>query len=166
MANAEDFADAEWAVICDAAHAAGLAMMLVGSSGLWGSLREMLVAGRLEAGGAEHASSLIQGICAPESMRAMQTRLTAVMAAPHGQDPRVVLRDQALVWLREALAVLQRKAPEELAAYRGWVLEFAAQVANVASEGGPLGIRGERVSAEEAALLASLRGVFAESGVS
>jgi hypothetical protein len=39
-------------------------------------------------------------------------------------------------------------------------------VANAASEGGPLGVRGEKVSAEEAALLASLRGVFAESGVS
>ena len=166
MANAEDFAEAEWAVICDAAHAAGLAMMLVGSSGLWGSLQEMLVAGRTEAGGAEHASALIRAVCAPEAMRAVQSRLTAVMAAGHGRDPRVVLRDQALVWLQDAVAVLRRKAPEELAAYRGWVLEFATQVASAASEGGPLGIRGEKVSAEEAALLASLRGVFAESGVS
>ena len=32
MANAEDFAENEWAAVCAAAHGAGLAMMLVG---LW-----------------------------------------------------------------------------------------------------------------------------------
>jgi hypothetical protein len=57
--------------------------------------------------------------------------------------------------------VLRRKAPEELVAYRSWVLGFAGRVAAAGSEGGALGIRGERVSAEEAALLESLRAVFA-----
>jgi hypothetical protein len=160
MANAENFAEAEWAVICDAAHAAGLAMMLVGSSGLVGSLREMLVAGRTAAGGARDASELIRALCAPAAMQAMQTRVAEAISGGEGEDPRAILRERALGWLGEAVAVLRRKAPEELVAYRTWVLGFAGRVAAAGSEGGPLGIRGERVSAEEADLLASLRAVF------
>ena len=161
MANAEDFAEAEWAVICDAAHAAGLAMMLVGSSGLWGSLREMLVAGRTAVGGARDASELIRSVCAPAAMQAMQTRVAEAISGGEGEDPRAILRERALAWLGEAVAVLRRTAPEELVAYRSGVLGFAGRVAAAGSEGGPLGIRGERVSAEEAALLESLRAVFA-----
>lgn len=160
MATAEDFAEVEWAVICDAAHGAGMAMMLVGSSGLVGSMREMLVAGRTAANAAQHESELVRAMCAPEAMRAMQTRLADVMSETPGSDPRGVLRDKSVQWLREAVAVLRKKAPDEVAAYQKWVVGFASDVANAASEGGLLGISGEKISAEEARYLAAIRAVF------
>jgi len=162
MATTEDFAEVEWVVICDAAHGAGLAMMLVGSSGLFGSMKEMLVAGRTAASAAQNENELIRAICAPMAMRAMQTRLAEVMSVERGQDPRLVLREKSVEWLRDALVVLQKKAPGDVAAYRDWVLGFANDIANAASEGGLLGVQGERVSAEEAEFLAAIRAVFAE----
>jgi hypothetical protein len=161
MATPEDFAEVEWAVVCDAAHGAGLAMMLVGSSGLVGSMKEMLVAGRTAANAAQHDNELIRAMCAPEAMRAMQTRVAEVMSAERGLDPRLVLRERAVEWLREAVTVVQKKAPGDLEAYRDWVLGFANDIANAASEGGLLGVQGEKVSAEEAEFLASIRAVFA-----
>lgn len=161
MATAEDFAEVEWAVICDAAHGAGMAMMLLGSSGLVGSMKEMLVAGRTAANAAKHESELIRAMCAPEAMRAMQARLADVMSGSPGQDPRRVLRERSLEWLHEAVGVLGKKAPDEVAAYRDWVVGFANEVANAASEGGLLGIGGEKVSAEEAQYLGALRAVLA-----
>lgn len=157
MATADDFAEVEWAVVCDAAHGVGLAMMLVGSSGLVGSMKEMLVAGRTAANAAQHPNELIRAICTPEAMRAMQSRMADVMSAESGQDPRLVLREKTVEWLREAVLVLQKKAAGDLEAYREWVLGFADEVANAGSEGGLLGVRGEKVSAEEAAFLASVR---------
>lgn len=166
MATAEDFAEIEWAVICDAAHGAGLAMMLAGGSGLIGSMKEMLVAGRTSASGSQHENELIRAMCAREAMGAMQTRVSDVMSAERGSDPRVVLRLRSLQWLREAVAVLEKKAPEDLASYRAWVLGFAGEVANAASEGGLFGIGGEKVSAAEAEFLASIRDVFNRTEVS
>jgi hypothetical protein len=160
MATAEDFAEVEWAAICDAAHGVGLAMMLLGSSGLVGSMKEMLVAGRTAANAAQHESELIREMCGAEAMRGMQTRVADVMSGERNVDPRRVLREQSVVWLREAVAVLRKKAPEDLAAYEQWVLAFASDVANAGSEGGLLGVGGEKVSAEEAQFLATIRAVL------
>jgi hypothetical protein len=161
MATAEDFAEVEWAVICDAAHGAGMTMMLLGSSGLVGSMKEMLVAGRTAANAAKHESELIRAICEPEAMRAMQKRVADVLSEGHGGDPRRALREKSLDWLGEAVEVLRKKAPEELGAYREWVAGFASEVAHAASEGGLLGIRGEKVSVEEAQYLSALRAILA-----
>ncbi len=158
MANAEDFAENEWAAVCAAAHGAGLAMMLVGSSGLVGSMKEMLVAGRTAAAGAEHASELIRAMCTPEAMGAMRVRVAAVWEV--GTDPRVALQARVIAWLHEAVAALRVKAPEDLETYRDWVLGFADSVANAGSEGSFLGIGGEKVSAEEARFLAAVRGAL------
>ena len=165
MANAEDFAETEWAAICDAAHGAGLAMMLVGSSGLVGSMKEMLVAGRTAAAGAEHPSELIRALCTPKAMGAMRTRVAAVWQV--GADPRLALEQTVIHWLKEAVEALRTKAPEDLEAYRVWVLGFADSVANAGAEGSFLGIGGEKVSAEEARFLASVRAALeSPSGLS
>jgi len=118
MANAEDFAEKEWAAICDAAHGAGLAMMLVGSSGLVGSMKEMLVAGRTAAAGAEHASELIRAICTPEAIGAMRVRVAAVWEV--GTEPRAALQAKVIRCLHEAVAALTVQLSAE-DWYRVWV---------------------------------------------
>ena len=52
------------------------------------------------------------------------------------------------------------RAPGELEGYREWVLGFADSAANAGSEGSFLGIGGEKVSAEEARFMASVRGAL------
>jgi hypothetical protein len=161
MATREDFAEVEWAVICDAAHSAAFAMMLVGHSGLFGSMKEMLVAGKTAAAGLASDSELVRAICQPEAMGLMRERLTEAMTEAEGMDPREVLAGKAVEWLREALPIVKKKAPEDAEAYQRWVLESAETMANASKEGGFLGIGGERVSPAEAALLAALRAAVA-----
>lgn len=161
MATREDFAEVEWAVICDAAHAAGFAMMLVGHSGLFGSMKEMLVAGRTAAAGLSSESELVRAICQPEAMAPMRERLTEAMTDAEGLDPRDILAGKAVEWLQEAVAVVRKKAPEDAEAYQQWVIESAETMANASKEGGFLGMGGQRVSDAEAALLAALRAAVA-----
>ena len=85
----------------------------------------------------------------------MRTRVAAVWQV--GKDPRLALQEAVVHWLKDAVAALLAKAPEELETYRVWVLGFADSVANAGSEGRFLGIGGEKVSAEEARFLELVR---------
>ena len=84
-----------------------------------------------------------------------------VSSAPH-VDPQGLkdpgaLESRANEAVREALAVLEQKAtPEEVQAYRQFVLEVADTVAHAHKEGGFLGIGGKEVSESEQAVLDEL----------
>jgi hypothetical protein len=64
------------------------------------------------------------------------------------------LRENGIQRLRDAVALLEAKAtPEEVGAYRGFVVGLAQRVAEAHKEGGVLGVGGEEVGeAEQAAL--------------
>ena len=55
-----------------------------------------------------------------------------------------------------AALVDERSEPSDAAAYKEWSVAIARQVAEAAKEGGFLGFGGERVSAEERAMLARI----------
>jgi len=62
--------------------------------------------------------------------------------------------------VREALALLEQKAtPEEVGAYRGFLLKLAETVARAHKEGGFLGIGGKEVSEGEQAALDEITGL-------
>jgi hypothetical protein len=84
-----------------------------------------------------------------------------VSSAPH-VDPEGLrdpggLEARANESLGEALGILEQKAtPEEVEAYRGFVLRVAETVARAHKEGGLLGIGGKQVSESEQAVLDQL----------
>src|SRR6266511_1986034 len=64
---------------------------------------------------------------------------------------------QVLRVLRAAAAALSAKAPEELEAYRGFVVHLGEVAAGATSSGGVFGVGGQRVSYAEASTLARIR---------
>jgi hypothetical protein len=70
-----------------------------------------------------------------------------------GVDPRAMILDE----LKEANRIVSEKAtPEEVSAYRAWLMNSARNAAEAAKEGGFFGIGAVQVSEGEAALLAQL----------
>jgi hypothetical protein len=85
---------------------------------------------------------------------------TAPQVDPSDLKDRSALPQRAETALREALRVLEEKAtPEEVEAYREFVLKVAETVARAHKEGGVLGIGGKEISESEQAALDELAGV-------
>ncbi len=156
MATKADFAEVEWKFVANAPHLASMAVMMAGASGLFGSLKEAVVAAKGVFDATGNANELIRSIASKDEMQAAQSRIREEIGNIGDQDPKAWVRGHALSELREAVAMLQRKAPDDLADYRAWVNSLADGVANAAKEGAFLGFGGERVSAAEKQMMAEI----------
>lgn len=156
MATKADFAEVEWKFVASAPHLASMAVMMAGASGLFGSLKEAVVAAKGVFDATGHANELIRSIAGKDEMQAAQSRIREEIGNIGDQDPKAWVREHALNELREAVAMLERKAPADLADYRTWVNSLADGVANAAKEGAFLGFGGERVSAAEKQMMAEI----------
>jgi hypothetical protein len=144
MARKADFNAEEWSTLVEAPLLAGLR---VAAASRGGTVRESLAMGQAYAQArGQHGTSDL---------------LDELVAAPPTLDPRGLssagdLPGASAARLREALRVLRERAPDEVAAYRGFVLTVARAVAVAHREGGFLGVGGQDVSTEEEAALAEL----------
>lgn len=137
MTDKAAFDARQWSVL---AEAPALAAAGVASAEHGGTLRESL--------------SMAQ-VYAAERQRGGHELLREILASPpvidreHLRSPED-LPQQADARLREAVGILEeRAAPEELDAYKHFVLAVADQVARSHKEGGFLGIGGTEVSDRE-----------------
>ena len=145
MATKADFNADEWSTIVEGPLLAGLRVVAAGRGG---TIRESVAIGRVyaEARRAQGESEL----------------LDELVSSPPGVDPQRLqgAGDLALAAadrLREALRLLSEKAaPDEVEAYRRFVLSVARAAAEAHKEGGFVGIGGKRVSDEEQAALDEL----------
>ena len=137
MAKKADFNADEWTTIVEAPLLAG---MRVVAAGRGGTIRESLAIGKVYAEARQaHGESEL---------------LDAMVAAPPGVDPQRLAGagDIAAVSsdrLRDALRLLDEKAPEDVDAYRRFVSSVARVAAEAHKEGGFIGIGGKQVSDEE-----------------
>jgi hypothetical protein len=136
----------EWSKLVEAP---ALAALRVVAADRGGTIRESLSLGRAYAEVREEGGGLLGEIAA---------------TPPHVD--RSELKDREAIpqrteqALREALSILERTAtPEELEAYRAFVLKLADTVAHAHKEGGFLGIGGKEVSESEQAALDELAAV-------
>jgi hypothetical protein len=142
MTSKADFDAEQWSTLVEAPVLAG---MRVVTAGRGGTLRESMAMGKVYA-----AARREQG----ES-----ELLDALVSSPPAMDPARVgssgdVKGAVEERLREAIGILEEKAtPEELEAYRSFVLSLAEAVAGAHKEGGFLGVGGTPVSeAEQKAL--------------
>jgi hypothetical protein len=141
MTKKAEFNAEEWSTIAEGPLLAG-ARVIKADKG--GTIRESLALGKVYAqareaqGDSELLDELVSTPPALDRNRLQGTDIATL----------------ATEGLREAVRILEEKAtPEELAAYRSFVLSAAQAAANAHKEGGVLGIGGTRVSdAEQAAL--------------
>ena len=149
MATKADFNAEEWTTLAEAPLLAGIR---VAGAGRGGTIRESIAVSRVyaEARAGESESEL----------------LDALVASPPGIDPRRLtaggdIAAASAERLREGVGLLGAKgSPEDVEAYKRFVLSVARGAAEAHKEGGFIGIGGEQVSDEEQAALDEIRGVL------
>jgi len=145
MTKKAEFNAEEWSTIAEAPLLAGM-RVIAASRG--GTIRESMAMGQTYAQARrQHGESEL---------------LDELVAAPPSVDPERVraagdIGRATSERLRDALQLLEGKAtPEEIDAYKRFVLAVAEAAANAHKEGGFLGVGGKRVSDEERAALDEL----------
>jgi head-tail adaptor len=151
MTRKADFNAEEWSTLVEAPV---LASMRVVTAGRGGTIRESMALGKVYA--------------AVRQEQGESELLDDLVASPPAMDPARIgstgdIKGVAEERLREAVGILEAKAtPEELDAYRSFVVTLAEAVASAHKEGGFLGVGGTRVSEDEQRALdeiaATLRG--------
>ena len=130
----------EWSRLVDAP---ALVALRVIAADRGGTIRESLSLGRAYAEARRDGPMLFQEIVS-----------SAPQVDPSGLKDPGALPQRAESAVREALALLEQKAtPEEVEAYRDFLLKVAETVARAHKEGGFLGIGGKEVSESEQAAL-------------
>ena len=149
MTKKSDFNAEEWSLVLEGPPVAGMTVMAAERGG---TLRESVSMGKTyaEARQAQGAGELLDEIVAanPEFDR-QRFRSAEDLKA---QGPRR---------LTEAVQLLDQKAtPQEVDAYKSFILDLADRVARAHKEGGVLGLGGKEVSANEQAALDEIRAVL------
>jgi hypothetical protein len=158
MAHKSNFTPDEWRVLLESVTMAGVAVTAAEPSGLWGLLQESFAAGSMVAQAKMDPASnpLIKALIAEfgtvEGRKAARDDLKAKLADSKPAE----VKSRCIETLRQAAAVVDAKAPEDAAAFKGWLRQISQHVAEAATEGGFLGIGGLRVSEAEKATLTEI----------
>jgi hypothetical protein len=156
MAVKDSFAPEEWARIVGAPMLAGIAVTAADPGGLWGAVKEgTATASALRAGAnpAGEGGGLITEVAsAYQSSEGRDLARGALKAQSSGKQPAEIV-DAAVAELGAVAALVASKAPEEAPAFKAWLKEIAAKVAEAGNEGGFLGFGGVKVSDAEKATL-------------
>jgi len=146
------FTSDEWSTLLRTPLMATLVMVAASPSGPLGVAKEMVAAGRVLA------ETRRNGLGNPIGRAIADEVSDASSDAPRAAEVAGMTAEQvrrhALDLLREAVAILYRKAPdEETDEFKRWLYSISVEVANAANEGGRFGFGGKRVSDEEVAAL-------------
>ncbi len=136
----------EWDLIADGPAIAG---MITVTAERGGTVRETIAMGKVY-------NEAREAHIGPELIDELLTTNPSVEPKEFGSAEE--LRTRGLEKLREAIAVLEAKAePDEVDAYRGFVLGMADRVAHRHKSGGFLGFGGHEVSDAEKAAMEEIR---------
>lgn len=146
MTKKADFNADEWSTVVEGPPIAG---MIVVASQRGGTLRESVQI-------AKAYSEAREAHMGPELVEELLESNPEV--DPKGYSSPEDLRTRGLEQLRAAIGILSGKAePDEIDAYRGFVLGIAERVAHAHKTGGFLGFGGHEVSETEQAALDEIR---------
>jgi hypothetical protein len=138
MTSRSDYTDDEWQLLHELPDAVATLVLMAGSSGPIGTIREMEALGRANS----RAAARIPGEPLVQELARSLPPVNAGTGRSRGGD--------TLDMCREAVALLDAKAtPGEAAAYKQWIMAVAEEIAGAAKEGAFLGFGGDRVSTWE-----------------
>ena len=166
MANKASFSPDEWTKVLQSVMMTAIAVTAAEPSGLWGTLKESMVAGRalLEAKSDAGSNELIKAVAADfETSEGRSAAREGLRAKLEGSKPAEV-KSKAVAAVREAAALVDAKAPGDAAAFKAWLRHISQAVAEASTEGGFLGFGGVRVSEAEKATLAEISGALGLKG--
>jgi hypothetical protein len=155
-----NFTADEWKILLTTPLRVGKAMMFAAPSGPLGmiqeakamsdSVRTLMDQGSpspLLAQLAQHARGILQNAQASGGISQVASEYIG-----SSRDPEIT-RTEALTCCQQAVSCLKKTSPQDAAAYKQFVFDMAQKTAEAASEGGILGMGGERVSEPERMLL-------------
>lgn len=155
MAFKDRFAPEEWARVVGAPMLAGVAVTAADPGGLWGAVKEgTATASALRAGAtSDEADGLVKEVAsAYETSEGRDMARSVLKEQSSGKKPAEIV-DAAVTELGAIAALVASKAPEAAPAFKTWLKEIAAKVAEAGTEGGFLGFGGVKVSDAEKATL-------------
>jgi hypothetical protein len=147
MAGQADFTPDEWVTMRGALMSAGIVVALSEGGGDDMLSEVFAITQRLSGAGRSHPNQLVRELA---SMAHFQTGMRPGMK-------RAVYEEEALAAIRTATALIGTRAPEDLGAFRAFVVDLAEAAANAHKEGGFGGMGGIRVTAAEAAAIARVK---------
>ena len=153
-----DFTPQEWEALRNAPHLVMLSVATAGSSGPFGSLKEAFASAGAIVEGAKSKSELLRELCQREELKAAQQSIQAsIKSAGDFKALRDQLQSAAAEKATAANALLKQKgSPDDLNAYRDFLVNIADKTAKAAKEGSFLGFGGEWVSEGERAVIKTI----------
>jgi hypothetical protein len=162
MADKSNFTPDEWKLLLESVMMAGIAVSAADPSGLWGLLKESFAEGTaLVAAKTDPATKpLIKAVVADfETAQGRGIARDGMKEKLSGLKP-VEIKAKCIETLGQAGALVDAKAPDDAAAFKGWLREISQHVAEAASEGGLFGPGGAPVSDAEKATLQEISGAL------
>lgn len=158
MTTKTDFSSAEWEILREAPHLVIFAVTVAGASGFFGTIAEAMAPSPIISEALKGSNQLLREICEKEEMMSsIESIKNRARTFGDFTGIRASLRREAIDKSRSAIELLRQKgSPEDIIAYREFLIALADRVANAAKEGDFLGFGGERVSEHERTLLAEL----------
>jgi hypothetical protein len=158
MADKTSFTKDEWALLLRSPMNAGMAVTAAEPSGLFGLLKESFAGGKALAQAASdpNANPLVKAVAA--DFQTSEGRVVAHdgLKAEFANCKPTEIKTKAIDSLREAAALLTEKAPDDAAAFKGWLRQIGQKTAEAASEGGGWFGGGVQVSDAEKATLGEI----------
>ena len=165
MSYRERFSDEDWAELVRSPMIASFAITAADPSGLIGTVQEASAAARaLSDGRREKPASLIaEVVTAYETQEGRRLGQDAIRGILRDNDPAVAV-GIAVERLSAIARLLDEYAGEEAGDFKRFLRDVAHSVAEAASEGGFLGIGGEKVSDKERRTLADIEAALGDGG--
>jgi hypothetical protein len=158
MTDKSNFTPEEWKLLLESVMMAGIAVTVAEPSGLWGLLKESFASGsalrqaKIDPGSSPLIRAVVADFETAEGQSTARDGLREKLASSKPPEVKV----QCIETLRQARALVDSKAPDDAAAFKGWLREISQHVAEAAKEGGFLGIGGVLVSEAEKATLTEI----------
>ena len=132
MADKSSFTSEEWKLLLESVMMAGIAVTAAEPSGLWGVLKESFASGsalsqaKMDPG----SNPLIKAVAADfETAEGQSTARDGLREKLGGTRPAEI-KAQCIETLRQAGAVVAAKAPDDAAAFKGWLHDISQHAAD------------------------------------
>ena len=160
MVDKSAFSDEEWGRLLASVFLSAMAVSAAEPSGIIGLIKEGLASGAALREEATRPGEGLVTIIAREAISPEgQTIARESVAWRMEGAERDQIRMRAISGIRQAMMLLNARAPEDAPHFAELLAKVAQATAEAAVEGGFLGIGGERVSEAEKATLAEIRQV-------
>jgi hypothetical protein len=158
MADKQTFAPDEWTKILEGVVVSGMAVTAAEPSGIIGLLKESFASAGMLAKAKSNpaANALVKSVVDEFTTSEGRTRVQEALSKRFSGASPAEIRDQSIDVLRQVSTLVDAKAPQDAPAFKSWLRDISTKVADSASEGGFLGIGGEKVSAAEKATLGDI----------